>query len=324
MIEFRRRTVNEIADMICGNEGDSFKYRSSTYLSEFFHDCGMPKYVHDGSTRKWWVADVLGKILKQPSASPTLPGRDFQRVVEILMDRANHTETDPERQHALAELNSTLAREGLAAFYGEDRICYIRSTRTGEEGRFGDTENRALSEDERERRQRVELFIASASEDEFTEKVILPLLQTLGFQRVSVAGHKDKALEFGKDMWMKYRLPTGHWLYFGLQIKRGKIDSSARTNNDNIAEVYRQVTMMLGHPVFDPDINKKRLVDHAIIIAGGEITKQAKHWLGEKLDASQRSQIVFMDRNDVLHLFVVHNVPMPDEDGDNANDDMPF
>ena len=125
-------------------------------------------------------------------------------------------------------------------------------------------------------------------------------------------------------MWMKYRLPTGHWLYFGLQIKRGKIDSSARTSNENMAEVYHQVTMMLGHPIFDPDINKKRLVDHAIIISGGEITKQAKHWLGERLDASQRSQILFMDRNDILHLFVVHNVSMPDEDDDSVNDDIPF
>ena len=310
--------------MICGNESDHFKYRSSFYLSEFFRDCDMPKYIHDGSTRKRWVADVLDEILKQPSGSPALPGREFQRVIQVLMDRADRTETDPERQHALAELNRTLAREGLEAFYAEDRVCYIRSTRTGEGGRFGDTEDRALSEDELERRQRIESFIANASEDEFTEKVILPLLQTLRFQRVSVAGHKDKALEFGKDMWMKYRLPTGHWLYFGLQIKRGKIDSSARTSNGNMAEVYHQVTMMLGHPIFDPDINKKRLVDHAVIIAGGEITKQAKHWLGERLDASQRSQILFMDKNDILHLFIVRNVSMPDEDGDSVNDDIPF
>ena len=61
-----------------------------------------------------------------------------------------------------------------------------------------------------------------------------------------------------------------------------------------------------------------------IIIAGGEITKQAKHWLGERLDASQRSQILFMDRNDILYLFVVHNVSMPDEDGAGANDDIRF
>lgn len=323
MPQFRRRTVSEIADMICGNESDHFKYRSSTYLSEFFHDCGMPQYVHGRSTRKWWVAEVLDEILEQPSGSPTLPSRHFQEVIRALMDRADHTETDPERQQALAELNTTLAREGLEAFYAEDRVCYIRSTKTGEESRSDETA-RPLSEDEIKRRRHVELFIEAASEDEFTEKVVLPLLQSLRFQRVSVAGHKDKALEFGKDMWMKFCLPTGHWLYFGLQVKRGRIDSSSRSSNENIAEVHRQVTMMLGHPVFDPDINKKRLVDHAIIIAGGEITKQAKHWLGERLDSSQRSQILFMDRNDILHLFVVHNVSIPKEDDHDTDDDMPF
>ena len=83
--------------------------------------------------------------------------------------------------------------------------------------------------------------------------------------------------------------------------------------------------MMLGHEIFDPDINKKTLVDHAFIVAGGEITKQAKHWLGERLNASQRSQILFMDRSEILHLFVIHNVPMPDADSANAfPGDIPF
>lgn len=324
MTRFRRRTVTEIAEMICGSESGPFRYRSSSYLSEFFDDCGMKQYAHDGSTRKWWVAGVLEQILEQPSDSATLPGPGFQTVIQVLMDWADHTETDPERQHALEELNTTLAREGLEAFYAEDKLCYMRSTKTGEEGRPGPVENRALSEEEMERRRQIESFIEDASEDEITEKVILPLLQTLRFQRISVAGHKDRAMEFGKDLWMKYHLPTGHWLYFGLQVKRGKIDAAARSDNENVAEVHRQVTMMLGHQVFDPDINRKRLVDHAIIVAGGEITKQAKHWLGGKLDASQRSQILFMDRTDILHLFIVHNVPMPEEAIAEAENDIPF
>ena len=87
--------MGEIADMICGNESDHFKYRSSTYLSEFFRDCGMPKYIHDGSTRKWWVADVLDEILRQPSDSPSLPGREFQRVIQVLMDRADRNRDGP-------------------------------------------------------------------------------------------------------------------------------------------------------------------------------------------------------------------------------------
>ena len=69
---------------------------------------------------------------------------------------------------------------------------------------------------------------------------------------------------------------------------------------------------MLGHEIFDPEIGKRVLVDHAFIVAGGEITKAARNWLGNKLDATKRSQIMFMDRNDILDLFVVTNVPLPD------------
>ena len=85
--------------------------------------------------------------------------------------------------------------------------------------------------------------------------------------------------------------------------------------------------MMLGHAIFDPDINNRRLVDHAIIATGGEITKQAKNWLGERLDASQRSQILFMDRTDIIRLFIVHNIPLPVQDTGASSDfdeNIPF
>ena len=317
--------MNEIADMICGNESDYFKYRSSAYLSEFFEDCVLGHYKHDGSTRKWWVVHVLDEILKLPSDNTALPGIGFQTVIQVLMDRADCTEQDPDRKIALSELNRTLAREGLEAFYADDKLCYLRNTKTGEEARPGPVVNRALSKDELDRYAKLKEYVETASEDDLTANVMFPLFQTLGFQRISITGHRDKTMEYGKDIWMKYRLPTGHWLYFGLQVKRGKIDATSRTKNENIAEVHRQITMMLGHKIFDPDINKERLVDHAIIVAGGEITKQARNWLGERLDASQRSQIIFMDRTEILHLFVVHNVPMPDQIQPKDSDDwLPF
>lgn len=241
------------------------------------------------------------------------------------MDRADHEVEGPERQNALAELNATLAREGLEAFYAEDNCCYIRNTRTGEARQPGPVVERALSKGEIDHHRQLESFMDDASEDTITEKIVVPLFQTLRFQRISVAGHKDKAMEFGKDLWMKYHLPTGHWLYFGIQVKRGKIDSNARTRNENISEVYHQLLMMIGHKIFDPDINTKRFVDHAIIVSGGKITKQAKHWLDEQLDASQRSRIVFMDREDILRLSVIHNVPVPDEEQSRMmGDGLPF
>jgi hypothetical protein len=166
---------------------------------------------------------------------------------------------------------------------------------------------RPLSKAEVKRRALLEEFLNESSEDALTEEVLLPLFRRLGFQRITAAGHKDKVLEYGKDVWMKYKLPTTHNLYFGIQVKRGKLDAAGKSKADtaNVAEVLAQIRMMLGHMVFDPETNKRALVDHAMIVAGGEITKQARNWLGEQLDASARSQILFMDRNDLLNLFMI-------------------
>jgi hypothetical protein len=86
--------------------------------------------------------------------------------------------------------------------------------------------------------------------------------------------------------------------------------------------------MMLGHEIFDPETSKKVLVDHAFIVAGGEITKQARNLLGGKLDATKRSQIMFMDRDDILNLFTVNNIPLPlgalPPGSQPLSDDIPF
>lgn len=162
--------------------------------------------------------------------------------------------------------------------------------------------------------------------------MLLPLFRQLGFQRITPAGHVDKALEYGKDLWMKFRLPTLHWLYFGIQAKRGKLDAAgvSKGSNSNVAEILAQVRMMLGHMVFDPETNRRVLVDHAFIVAGGEITKAARNWLGEQLDASQRSQIMFIQRSDILDLYIVHRLALPaaalpaPTASCSFDDDMPF
>lgn len=133
------------------------------------------------------------------------------------------------------------------------------------------------------------------------------------FQRITAAGHKDKSLEYGKDIWMRYILPTQHVIYFGIQVKKGKLDASGKpkAKNANISEIYNQVLMMLGHEIFDHETSKRVLVDHAFVVAGGEITKQAKNWLGGKLDASKRSQIMFMDRDDIINLYTTSSLELP-------------
>lgn len=231
------------------------------------------------------------------------------------MDQEEATNEAADRPAALERLNATLAREEYQAFYAEDRQCYLRHIPTNTIALAAPNPHRPFTPAESERRERLVAYLDTASEDQLIEELLLPLFRQLGFHRITAAGHKDKALEYGKDVWMKYTLPTQHVLYFGIQAKRDKLDSSGttKTGTANVAEILNQVLMMLGHEIFDPEIGKRVLVDHAFIVAGGEITKAARNWLGNKLDASKRSQILFMDRDDILNLYVVTNLPLPSD-----------
>jgi len=328
-MKWKSRSLRELADIICGN-ATYFRYRSSSYITEFFQDCDLD-YVHDGSTRWAWVASRLEEILAQPHPGPSLPPDAFVRVIRAVLDKSEAQEGDPDRSKALALLNNVLGREGWEAFYDEHGIGQLRHIVTNTVAQIANP-HRPLTSSELERKDQLADFLDKCSEDELIEEVLLPLFRQLGFARVTAVGHKDKALEYGKDVWMKYTLPTLHVLYFGIQAKKGKLDSSgvSKDGSGNVAEILNQLTMMLGHEIFDPELNRRVLVDHAFIIAGGEITKQARNWLGNKLDAAKRSQVLFMDRDDILNLFIVTNLALPKgalpqtKASDGFDDGLPF
>jgi hypothetical protein len=333
-MKFKERTLVQIADMICGNakndkEQTFFKYRSSSHLTEFFRDADT-EYVHDGSTRRYWVAERLRLVLEEPHKNSITPPEAFLRVIKVLMDPEDACGEGPARLRALAALNAAIAREGFEAFSADDKQCYLRHVATNAVAQPQLSPHRPFTTAELEKRSRLASFLEDASEDELIEEVLLPLFRQLGFHRVTAAGHKDKSLEYGKDLWMKYTLPTTHVLYFGMQVKKGRLDAAGVTkaSSANVAEIHNQVNMMLGHEIFDPEIGKRVLVDHAFIVAGGEITKQARNWLGNKLDASKRSQVMFMDRDDLLNLYVVTSLPLPKsalpEASTDSADEIPF
>ncbi|MBB5153325.1 hypothetical protein [Saccharopolyspora phatthalungensis] len=321
-MKFRRKNSEALADLICGNLGSHdpapgtepkyFPYRSSSYITEFFQELDT-EWRHDGSTRHRWVADVLDSMLGEPHDGPTHPPEIFCRLIDHLMSPSDATNEGPDRQNALRQLNEVLTKEGFEAFYGDDRHCYIRHVGTNTVTVLQANPHRPLTAAEVKRRNSLAAYLGRCSEDELIEEILLPLFRQLGFHRITAAGHKDKSLEYGKDIWMRYTLPTQHFLYFGIQAKKGKIDASGvtRAGNANVAELHNQALMMLAHEIFDPETNKRVLVDHGFIVAGGEITKAARNWIGNALHDAKRSQIMFIDRDDILNLYVVTNLPLP-------------
>jgi len=326
-MKFKNRNLRAIAEIIIG-DAKFFPYRSSSYITQFFEECDLD-FVHDGSTRWAWTAERLSELLQEPQPAPhALPER-FVHVLRVLMHKSDAEPDDPDRSQALELLNQPLSREGYEAFYGEDDLLYIRHIGTKTISTAANP-HRPFTPKEIERREQLIAYLDKCSEDELIEDVLLPLFRQLGFHRITSVGHKDKAFEYGKDIWMRYILPTQHVLYFGVQVKKGKLDAAGKNkgSNTNIAEIHNQLLMMLGHEIFDPETNRRVLVDHAFIVAGGEITKQAKNWLGQKLDASKRSQILFMDREDILNLYIVSSLSLPDgaipRPESIYDDDIPF
>jgi hypothetical protein len=324
-MSWKPRNLRELGRMIVG-DAEYFQYRSSKYITEFFEDCDL-EFVHQGETRPVWAAERVEEVLAMPKASATVMPDAFVRIIRRLLDRGEVFNDDAERSRALAALNITLAREGWEAFYDEHGVAQIKHIATNTVAQMANP-HRPFTPSELERRDHLTAYLGRCSEDDLIGEVLLPLFRQLGFHRITAAGHKDKALEYGKDVWMKYTLPTLHVLYFGIQAKKGKLDS-AGVSTSNVAEIHNQVSMMLGHEIFDPETSRRVLVDHAFIVAGGEITKQARNWIGNKLDASKRSQVMFMDRDDILNLFIVNNLPLPKgalpaTPASDFDDDVPF
>ena len=292
------RTISDLAELICGASGGGggydwshFPYRSSSRLTEFFRNCDLD-YVHQGETRKWWVEEVLTELNKAPASTPHLPPGGIIRVLQELLDPLDYKR---------AELDQSAGAEGpkrgrLSGWFGglPRRVAsraHVRNRDTEATSANLKIQSRPLTKEELEKRRKAEEFLEKASEDEIIEELLVPLFRQLNFLRVSPTGHRDRSLEFGKDLWMKFQLPTGHFIYFGAQVKRDKIDAAWKGCHQEYQRYHRPSRDDPSfHPVFDPESNRKHLLDHVFIISGGEITKQARslivegHWTERRAD----------------------------------------
>jgi hypothetical protein len=96
-------TLEALADFVCGDEAERFPvYRSSMYLTRFFKAVGIPA-VHDGSTRKWWVLDVLTGL------SPA----DAETVILRLVDLREYRGDEAQLGLAVRSMRAILAMENL-------------------------------------------------------------------------------------------------------------------------------------------------------------------------------------------------------------------
>ncbi|TGK55734.1 hypothetical protein [Leptospira kanakyensis] len=85
-MEIKKPILNKLAEMVCGNAPFThFPYRSSSYLTKFFLDLDLD-FKHDGSTRSYWVENVLSELNKDTNKNQNLPSQELIKVIESLVD----------------------------------------------------------------------------------------------------------------------------------------------------------------------------------------------------------------------------------------------
>ncbi len=97
------RTLEALAEMICGDGPDYPVYRTGSELTRFFQRVGFSNFRHDGSTRKWWTLDVLNQ----------LTGNNLKAVVLRLADPREYRGNQQQVDQAIKKLNEILMIEGL-------------------------------------------------------------------------------------------------------------------------------------------------------------------------------------------------------------------
>ena len=156
-------------------------------------------------------------------------------------------------------------------------------------------------------------FLLNAEEDTITKIFIVPLLTEMGFEQVRYKGHKEKIMEFGQDInMMKYRLPTGHYLYFVCQIKAGNVGSSFKQPTKNIGGILSEIQLAINKKIFDNDLNKHFTPNHGFLIASGRIGEQAKKFLHETLEES-KSSILFLGTDELIELYFKFGIKIAKE-----------
>jgi hypothetical protein len=117
-MKIKASILGQIALMICGDFPDSvFPYRSSSYLTQFFKDIDLD-YTHDGSTRRWWVQNVLEIQNNLPEISPNLPSLGIKNIIENLLNPIyfipKQSTTQFNQNKAINKINELLKTQNLA------------------------------------------------------------------------------------------------------------------------------------------------------------------------------------------------------------------
>jgi hypothetical protein len=153
-------------------------------------------------------------------------------------------------------------------------------------------------------------FLSSADEVTLLRDLVVPLFSRMGYKCVRADEHIDRSQEFGQDIReLKLRLPTGHLLYFVVQVKKQRLYGGVRAPSASAEKVLLQLSAALHKRVFDYDANLQVLPDHVYLILVGGAAKGAVQLIEEKISELTRRDVLVIYREALLELCRTYGLP---------------
>jgi len=157
--------------------------------------------------------------------------------------------------------------------------------------------------------EQIKKFLEVASEDDLVNILLVPLLRHIGFDTAESKGHRDRALEFGQDIQkMKLQIPTGHWLYFSAQVKKGDIKANTKPQKNYVERVLSQTQAQLEWEMPDSETNQNVKPDHILLIVSGNITEGAKQYIFNH-SLYRRKRVLLWEKETILRLCAKKGLP---------------
>lgn len=98
------QTLEALAELICGDDADTAPvYRSGSMLTRFFETAGLPRFNHDGTTRKWWTLSALQQCTPD----------EVRKVILRLASPREYRGDAASTRKAIGTLNHIFQLEGL-------------------------------------------------------------------------------------------------------------------------------------------------------------------------------------------------------------------
>jgi hypothetical protein len=144
-------------------------------------------------------------------------------------------------------------------------------------------------------------FLASLSEEELRELVIIPLLSEMGFEQIR---RVHGSLEFGKDVVFIRKDPLDIIEYCCATIKAHKLDGSVSSSR-SVREVYYQVSQALKEPFIDPLDGHEVNISRAYVITSFPISQACIRSIRSELGANQH-RVNFIDGPRLIDLIKKH------------------